>query len=118
MRAVLDVRDLQGGVVSAFPCTCTIRRAGIFPLHQRGCPSGLLYALEAEIENQDLKHGPIQGATPLGASRLALACIEDEVVEALTAWDEEKAHGEWDKTRVEVLQVAAIAFRALRDALS
>lgn len=103
------------GVPRVFECTCPPCQ----PItHLRGCPKGLLQALEAEIENQDLKHGPIRGATPLGASRLALACIEDEVVEALAAWDEEKAHGAWDETRVEVIQVAAMAFRALRDALS
>lgn len=115
--------------MSAFDCTCgtfwgdAARVAALNParrqvVHNRGCSAGLLQALEAEIENQDLKHGPIQGATPLGASRLALACIEDEVVEALSAWDEEKSHGVWDETRVEVVQVAAMAFRALRDALS
>lgn len=98
-----------------FDCTCA---TPLPPVHDRGCPKGLLHALEVEIENQDLKHGRIDGVTALGASRLGLACIEDEVVEALSAWDDEKEHRQWDQTRVEVLQVSAVAWRALRDTLS
>jgi hypothetical protein len=45
----------------------------------------LLAALTAEIERQDLKHGPYAGST-LGRSRLAIATLEDEVREVLDAW--------------------------------
>jgi hypothetical protein len=77
----------------------------------------LLRELEVEVERQDAKHGPFEG-TRLGASRLALACLQDEVDEALKAWRTERAHqGEWAHTRMEVLQVAAVAIRAIRDAL-
>ena len=78
--------------------------------------SPLMYALMEEIERQDKKHGPYQGTT-LGRSRLALATLEDEVTEALEAWRGERKALTWDETRAEVLQVAAVAMRTLRDAL-
>jgi hypothetical protein len=85
-------------------------------------PRGLhpiLTSLVAEIRRQDEKHGPygVQGGTPLGVSRLALASLEDEVAEALQAWRDERARPDWPDTRAEVLQVAAVAVRSLRDAL-
>ena len=76
----------------------------------------LLGDLVAEIERQDAKHGPYQG-TPLGRSRLALATLEDETCEALQAWRDERQAASWQETRAEVLQVAAVAIRTLRDAL-
>lgn len=76
----------------------------------------LIFALMGEIERQDAKHGPYQGTT-LGRSRLALATLEDEVAEAVEAWRDERQALSWDETRAEVLQVAAVAIRTLRDAL-
>jgi hypothetical protein len=76
----------------------------------------LIYRLFEEIDRQDRKHGPYQGTT-LGRSRLALATLEDEVEESLEAWRSERKSPTWDKTRTEVLQVAAVAIRTLRDAL-
>jgi hypothetical protein len=76
----------------------------------------LLYELRAEITRQDGKHGPFEG-TRLGASRLALACIEDELNEAYDAWRDERQAGVFEHTRTEVLQIAAVAIRAIRDAL-
>lgn len=77
-----------------------------------------LYArLMAEVARQDEKHGRFDGASQLGMSRLALACLEDEVAEALQAWREERRALMFEQTREEVLQVAAVAIRALRDAL-
>lgn len=76
----------------------------------------LIYRLMAEIERQDDKHGPYQG-TVLGRSRLALATLEDEIAEAVEAWRSERKALTWDHTREEVLQVAAVAIRTLRDAL-
>lgn len=76
----------------------------------------LIYRLIEEIERQDEKHGPYQG-TILGRSRLALATLEDEVAEAREAWREERKAHDWNATRAEVLQVAAVAIRTLRDAL-
>jgi hypothetical protein len=73
--------------------------------------------LMQEVARQDGKHGPFDGATQLGKSRLALACLEDEVAEARQAWRDERRTATWDATRAEVLQVAAVAVRALRDAL-
>ncbi len=69
-----------------------------------------------EIESQDAKHGPYQG-TVLGRSRLALATLEDEVEEAKDAWRNERKIDGWPETRREVLQIAAVAMRTLRDAL-
>ena len=76
----------------------------------------LIYQLLAEIARQDDKHGPFTG-TILGRSRLALACLEDEVGEAREAWRNERNALNWNATRIEVLQVAALAVRTLRDAL-
>lgn len=76
----------------------------------------LIYALLEEITRQDEKHGPYQGTT-LGRSRLAIATLEDEVAESLEAWRGERESLNWDNTRKEVLQVAAVAIRTLRDAL-
>lgn len=76
----------------------------------------LIYRLTQEIARQDEKHGPFQG-TVLGRSRLAIACLEDEVAEVLLAWRSERKGLDWYDTREEVLQVAAVAIRTLRDAL-
>lgn len=76
----------------------------------------LTYWLLMEIARQDEEHGPFEG-TLLGRSRLAIACLEDEVAEAREAWRTEREATTWDATREEVLQVAAVAMRALRDAL-
>lgn len=76
----------------------------------------LTYRLLTEIARQDEKHGPYEG-TALGRSRLALATLQDEVAEALAAWRSERWGLNWKDTRDEVLQVAAVAMRTLRDAL-
>lgn len=76
----------------------------------------LIYGLLVEIERQDAKHGPFEG-TLLGRSRLAIACLEDEVQETREAWRVERKSTTWEQTRGEMLQVAAVAMRGLRDAL-
>lgn len=76
----------------------------------------LVYAVLRECARQDEKHGPFEG-TIIGRSRLALACIEDEIAEAKQAWRVERSGLLWEATRTEVVQVAAVAIRALRDAL-
>jgi hypothetical protein len=76
----------------------------------------LLREVELEVERQDAKHGPYTG-TRLGRSRLALATLEDELNEAIQAWRDERHAPEWLLTRTEVLQIAAVAVRTLRDAL-
>jgi hypothetical protein len=88
------------------------------PSRQRTVGPGdpLIYALLREIARQDEKHGPFEG-TILGRSRLALACLEDEVEEARDAWRSERKGLLWEATREEVVQVAAVAIRTLRDAL-
>jgi hypothetical protein len=77
----------------------------------------LIYRLLQEIARQDDKHGRFSGTTQLGRSRLGLACLEDEVAEALQAWREERRAPTFENTRAEVLQVATVALRLLRDAL-
>jgi len=84
-----------------------IAATGIEPVYVR---------LMAEVARQDEKHGRFEG-TVLGRSRLALACLEDETREAVEAWRGERKGVLWEHTREEVLQVAAVAIRALRDAL-
>jgi hypothetical protein len=74
----------------------------------------LMGDLTAEIERQDVKHGPFTG-TPLGRTRLAIACLEDEVREARDAWREDREADGWPHLREELLQVAAVAVRAIRD---
>lgn len=73
--------------------------------------------LRAEIVRQDEKHGRFVGS-PLGRSRLALACLEDEVHEAHRSWRAERTSEGWPLTRLEVLQAAAVAVRALRDTMT
>lgn len=77
----------------------------------------LLELLAEEIASQDAKHGPFAGS-PLGRSRLALACLEDETAEALEAWRRERFAPSWELTRGELLQVAAVSLRAIRDAFA
>jgi hypothetical protein len=77
----------------------------------------LIPELLDEVVRQDAKHGRFTTQTELGASRLALACIEDEIREALDAWRDERRIDGWPETRTEVLQVAACALRAIRDTL-
>jgi hypothetical protein len=77
----------------------------------------LYLQLIEEVERQDDKHGSFKFSTQLGTSRLAIACLEDEVAEAVQAWRDERGEVLWTRTREEVLQVAAVAIRALRDAL-
>lgn len=64
-----------------------------------------------EMERQDAKHGPFEGASMLGMTRLAVACLEDEVDEVRSAWREECKAPDWAHTREEALQVAAVALR-------
>lgn len=73
--------------------------------------------LDEEIRRQDHKHGPYERQSRLGVSRLAIATLEDEVAEVKDAWREERRSDDWSHTREEVLQVAAVAVRTLRDAL-
>lgn len=75
----------------------------------------LLIDLEEEMARQDAKHGPFEGSV-LGRSRLALACLRDEIDEAEKAWRDERKTFGWPETHTEVMQVAAVAMRALRDA--
>jgi hypothetical protein len=84
-------------------------------LHEGEALDELLEEVLREVERQDEKHGPFEG-TPLGRSRLALACMQDEIAEALEAWRYERLEPNWPDTRNEVLQVAAVAVRAIRDA--
>lgn len=84
-------------------------------LHEGEAVDDLLDEVRREVERQDGKHGPFTG-TRLGRSRLALACLQDEIAEALEAWRYERMEKEWADARVEVIQVAAVAVRAVRDA--
>lgn len=59
--------------------------------------SPLIYRLMTEMQRQDEKHGKFEG-TMLGRSRLAIACLEDEVAEAREAWRSERKALTWDHT--------------------
>lgn len=75
--------------------------------------AGVHRLLAKEIQKQDHRYGTF--AKTLGASRLAIACLEDETREARDAWREERKSADWQHTREELLQVAAVAMRAWRD---
>ena len=75
----------------------------------------LIDEVAAEVERQDAKHGPFTAASPLGAARLAIACLEDEVQEVKDAWRAERREPHWQQTEAELIQVAAVAMRAVRD---
>ena len=77
--------------------------------------TSLTFELAAEIDRQDRKHGGFSAMTALGRSRLAIACLEDEVQEVKGAWRQERRIDGWPHTEEELLQVAAVAMRALRD---
>lgn len=79
--------------------------------------AALIAELEDECRRQDEQHGGfnVQGRDPSVSLRLALAVIEDEVVEALVAWRGERTAEVRVETREELLQVAACALRAVRD---
>jgi NTP pyrophosphatase (non-canonical NTP hydrolase) len=83
-------------------------------LRLEGAMSYKLDELADEIARQDHKHGLFAADTDYGKLRLAIACLEDEVVEARDAWREERRHSHWRHTREELLQVAAVAIRAVR----
>lgn len=68
----------------------------------------LIVQLVAEIKRQD----ELYEGTAITQPRLALAEIEYKTAQALRAWREER-----DATRGAVMQIAAVALRALRDAL-
>lgn len=108
-----------GAIASVSPHADTPRSALADDVVLSAAPNEreLLEALLGEMHRQDFKHGPFQGSR-IGRSRLALACLEDEVREALQAWRDERQAGGWEESRLEVLQVAAVAMRALRDALT
>ena len=71
--------------------------------------------LIAEIRRQDGKHGRFTDLSELGQARLAVACLEDEVREARNAWRKDRQVAGWPHLQAELLQVAAVAMRALRD---
>lgn len=66
-----------------------------------------------EARRQDDIHPGEFPATRDGI-RLALACLDDEVKEALDAWREERRGHGWENTRKELLQAGGIAIRAVR----
>ena len=83
----------------------------------------LIDQLNAEIRRQDKKHGRIGGDSDYGRARLGIACVQDEVDEALEAWRDDKkraaddlpALGRFFDTKAELMQVAAVAIRVIRD---
>lgn len=73
--------------------------------------------LRAEVARQDAAHGPfaLTGRSQVATLRLALACTQDEIDEALAAWRDERRVPGMPHAREELLQVAAVAIRAVRD---
>lgn len=73
-------------------------------------------ALANAIKFQDAKYSPFAATTP--SVRLAIACLEDEIAEVRQSWREARRPGKdrFVHVREEAIQVAAIAFRLVRDA--
>jgi hypothetical protein len=107
---------LHGERTTCFECGGPVEQVPMVRLADVGDSLFEMVELRREIRRQDEKHGPFEG-TRLGRSRLAVACLEDEVRETAEAWREERGVPGWPKTRAEVIQVAAVAIRAVRDAL-
>lgn len=80
-------------------------------------PERLIAALVAEVKRQDGRYGPVgEGCEDDSRTRLALALIGDELEEAHHAWRVDRGRAGWSSTATEIMQVAAVAIRALRDA--
>lgn len=117
-RARERCAELEAAEAGELTCSDVCSCDETCPIHDGYRPlDELLMTLRREVEQQDTKHGPYQG-TVLGRSRLAIATLEDEVAEVLDAWRSERRIDGWPETRKEVLQVAAVAIRTLRDALT
>ena len=67
-----------------------------------------------EVRRLDDIHPPGFPATYDGV-RLGLAMVQDELNEALDAWRSERRAPTWEHTRAELVQVAAIAVRIIRE---
>jgi hypothetical protein len=69
-------------------------------------------AVAKEIARQDEEYGPF--ADDAASVRLAIACLEDEVAEALEEWNKWKRRPDWFGLRQEAIQIAAVASRLAR----
>ena len=68
--------------------------------------------LALRIAKQVERYGGFEPTLP--GLRLAVACLEDEVAEVRDAWRaERRGPGGWSQTYDELLDVAAVAIRAL-----
>lgn len=74
----------------------------------------VLIAVATEIERQDRIHPTGFPPTREGV-RYGLATIADELQETLDAWREERRADDWRLTAEELVQVAAVAVRVLRE---
>lgn len=87
---------------------------------RRELGQGLFGDLAIEIARQNMLAPDGYKATYLGM-RCAVALLEDEVREVRDAWRQERCkcptpecdHSTWEKTREELVQVAALALRIL-----
>jgi len=70
-------------------------------------------ALQGEMLQQDRMYGTWGSSS--AQVRLAIACMDDEVQEALVEWQRYRATTDWLSVRAEALQVAAVAMRLVRD---
>ena len=62
---------------------------------------------------QERKYGPF--ADDVAGMRLGLAVLQDELDEALQTWRDERRRESWPETRVELMQLVAVACRLLID---
>lgn len=75
----------------------------------------ILLDLDIEIDRQEGIHRDGYGSNRNGI-RLGIACAEDEIREALEAWDKEKRReyrDGWKNTREELLQAAGVIMRTI-----
>jgi NTP pyrophosphatase (non-canonical NTP hydrolase) len=69
--------------------------------------------IDAAVRYQDRRYGSF--GSDVAGVRLALACLQDELAEALDAWRTERRSPHWGATGSEVMDVVAVAVRLLRD---
>jgi hypothetical protein len=67
-----------------------------------------------EVRRLDSIH-PAGSPPTYDGVRLGLAMMQDELVEALDAWRDERGLRRWVQTRAELVQVAAVAVRIIRE---
>jgi len=82
-------------------------------VHERLTPEQVEAAVRDEVARQDATYGPFDAS--VGSMRLAVAYLQDESAECFEAWQKWKRRPDWFRLRGEAIQLAAVAYRLVRD---